>query len=133
MRWIAGLVFIILVAVGVTGWVLWRYPSELYGKWMRGEGWNKYYEIENFRPLLMRPVALEPIPEYKEEYLVESSFNYPVSFNGKTRFFQEYDRSLSKEEVEKEIMTLEQTRKYLEGKTPKKVIVVPNKIVNIVV
>ncbi|MFY9310565.1 MAG: class I tRNA ligase family protein [Bacteroidia bacterium] len=72
-------------------------------------------------------------PECKEEYLVESSFNYPVSFNGKTRFFQEYDRSLSKEEIEKEIMTLEQTQKYLEGKTPKKVIVVPNKIVNIVI
>ena len=56
-----------------------------------------------------------------------------MSFNGKTRFFQEYDRSLSKEDVEKEILTLEQTQKYLEGKAPKKVIVVHNKIVNIVV
>lgn len=72
-------------------------------------------------------------PDAKEEYLVESSFNYPVSFNGKTRFFQEYDLSLSKEDIEKEILKLEQTQKYLEGKTPKKVIVVHNKIVNIVV
>lgn len=78
-------------------------------------------------------ITYAAFPECKEEYLVESSFNYPISFNGKTRFFQEYDRSLTKEEVEKEIMALEQTKKYLEGKTPKKIIVVPNKIVNIVV
>jgi leucyl-tRNA synthetase len=77
-------------------------------------------------------VTYATFPELKEEYLVESSFSYPISFNGKTRFFQEYDRSLSKEEVEKEVMGLEQTHKYLEGKTPKKVIVVHNKIVNIV-
>lgn len=78
-------------------------------------------------------ITYAKFPEYKEEYLVESAFNYPVSFNGKTRFFQEYDLSLSKEEVEKEVLALEQTQKYLEGKTPKKVIVVHNKIVNIVV
>ncbi|MGB3947622.1 MAG: class I tRNA ligase family protein [Bacteroidia bacterium] len=78
-------------------------------------------------------ITYASFPECKEEYLVESSFSYPISFNGKTRFFQEYDRSLSKEEVEKEVMTLEQTKKYLEGKTPKKVIVVHNKIVNIVI
>lgn len=71
-------------------------------------------------------------PEFKEEYLVESAFNYPVSVNGKTKFFQEFDLSLSKEDVEKEVLALEQTQKYLEGKTPKKVIVVHNKIVNIV-
>ncbi|MGZ4049734.1 MAG: hypothetical protein ACXVNN_10250, partial [Bacteroidia bacterium] len=63
----------------------------------------------------------------------ETAFSYPVSFNGKTRFFQEYDLSLTKETIEKEVMTLEQTQKYLEGKTPKKIIVVHNKIVNIVV
>jgi leucyl-tRNA synthetase len=56
-----------------------------------------------------------------------------VSFNGKTRFFQEYDLSLSKEDIEKEVLNLDQTIKYLEGKTPKKIIVVHNKIVNIVV
>jgi leucyl-tRNA synthetase len=72
-------------------------------------------------------------PEVNESYLVESAFNYPVSFNGKTRFFQEYDLSLSKEDIEKEVLNLEQTQKYLEGKTPKKIIVVHNKIVNIVI
>ncbi len=78
-------------------------------------------------------ITYATFPECKEEYLIESSFNYPVSFNGKTRFFQEYDLSLSKEDIEKEVLTLEQTQKYLEGKTPKKIIVVHNKIVNIVV
>jgi leucyl-tRNA synthetase len=78
-------------------------------------------------------ITYASFPECNESYLVESSFNYPVSFNGKTRFFQEYDLSLTKEQVEKEVLTLEQTQKYLEGKTPKKVIVVHNKIVNIVI
>ena len=78
-------------------------------------------------------ITYATFPEFKEEYLVESVFNYPVSFNGKTRFFQEYDLSLSKEDIENAILTLEQTSKYLEGKTPKKIIVVHNKIVNIVV
>ncbi len=78
-------------------------------------------------------VTYATFPIHKEEYLVESAFNYPISFNGKTRFFQEYDLSLSKEDIEKEVLGLEQTQKYLEGKTPKKIIVVHNKIVNIVV
>jgi hypothetical protein len=68
MRWIAALILVIGVALGISAWVFWRYPSSLYMKWMRGEGWNKYYEIENFRPLLLSPVALEAIPEYKEAY-----------------------------------------------------------------
>ncbi|HEY0030745.1 MAG TPA: leucine--tRNA ligase [Bacteroidia bacterium] len=80
-----------------------------------------------------KSITYAEFPEFNESYLVESAFNYPVSFNGKTRFFQEYDLSLSKEQVEKEVLTLEQTQKYLEGKAPKKVIVVHNKIVNIVV
>jgi len=78
-------------------------------------------------------ITYATFPEFKEEYLVESAFNYPVSFNGKTRFFKEYDLSLTKEQIEKEVLALEQTQKYLEGKTPKKIIVVHNKIVNIVI
>jgi leucyl-tRNA synthetase len=78
-------------------------------------------------------ITYAKFPEVNEEYLVESAFNYPVSFNGKTRFYQEYDLSLSKEDVEKEILNNEQTLKYLEGKAPKKVIVVHNRIVNIVI
>ncbi|MCE3280380.1 MAG: leucyl-tRNA synthetase [Bacteroidetes bacterium] len=78
-------------------------------------------------------ITYAEFPKVNEEYLVESAFNYPVSFNGKTRFYQEYDLSLSKEDVEKEILNNEQTQKYLEGKSPKKVIVVHNRIVNIVI
>jgi leucyl-tRNA synthetase len=89
------------------------------------ELWNKFGHTES--------VTFAKWPEYKEEHTVENSFSYPVSFNGKTRFFHELDAALSKEDVEKEVMALEQTQKYLEGKQPKKVIVVPKKIVNIVV
>ena len=74
----------------------------------------------------------QSFPAVNESYLVESSFNYPISFNGKTRFMQELDLSVPKEEVEKIVMAMEKTQQYLEGKTPKKVIVVPGKIVNIV-
>jgi leucyl-tRNA synthetase len=44
----------------------------------------------------------------------------------------EYDLALSKEQIEQEVLSLEQTVKYLEGKTPKKIIIVPGKIINIV-
>ncbi|MFM7023191.1 MAG: leucine--tRNA ligase [Flavobacteriales bacterium] len=80
-----------------------------------------------------KSITFAQYPELKEEYLTESTFKYPVSFNGKTRFFKEFDLSLSKEIVEKEVIGMEETQRYLEGKTPKKVIVVPGKIVNIVV
>jgi len=72
-------------------------------------------------------------PICNENYLVESSFNYPISFNGKVRFTMELPTDMTKEEVEKIAMANEQTLKYLEGKTPKKIIVVPGKIVNIVI
>ena len=72
-------------------------------------------------------------PEFVKDYLVESSFAYPVSFNGKMRFKLELPLGLSKDEVEKEVLSNEQSAKYLEGNTPKKVIVVPGRIVNIVV
>jgi len=72
-------------------------------------------------------------PIYNEEYLVEDSHEYPVSFNGKMRFKMELPMAMSKEDIEKEVMAFEKTIKYLDGKTPKKVIIVPKKIVNIVV
>ncbi|MEG1586459.1 MAG: class I tRNA ligase family protein, partial [Bacteroidales bacterium] len=71
-------------------------------------------------------------PVLNEEYLKESSVNYTVSFNGKARFNLEFAADTSKEEVEKTVLEHENSAKWLEGKTPKKVIVVPNKIVNIV-
>ena len=72
-------------------------------------------------------------PKFNEEHLVENSFAYPVSFNGKMRFKAELPTSMSAAEVEKEVMASEQAQKYLEGKPPKKVIVVPGRIVNVVV
>ena len=71
-------------------------------------------------------------PLCNEEYLKESSFNYPISFNGKVRFTIELPADMSKEDVEKTALANEQTAKYMEGKAPKKIIVVPGKIVNIV-
>lgn len=72
-------------------------------------------------------------PKLNESYLVEDSHRYPVSFNGKTRFQLELPTSLTKEEVEAEVLANEQSQKWLDGKPPKKVIVVPGRIVNIVV
>lgn len=78
-------------------------------------------------------IALANFPEVNEAYLVDDSFNYPVSFNGKMRFTLELAATLTPQEVEAIVMQNENTVKYLEGKQPKKVIVVPKKIVNIVI
>jgi len=78
-------------------------------------------------------ITFAEFPKYEEKHTLETAFNYPVSLNGKTKFFLELDLSLTKEDIEKEVLALDQTLKMLEGKAPKKVIVVPNKIVNIVV
>lgn len=72
-------------------------------------------------------------PVFNEDYLKESSVKYPISFNGKVRFTLELPADMSKEDVEKTALSNEQTQKHLEGKSPKKVIVVPGKIVNIVI
>lgn len=71
-------------------------------------------------------------PVCNEEYLVEANVNYAISFNGKARFNMAVPNGTSKEEVEKMALAHESSAKWMEGKTPKKVIVVPNKIVNIV-
>jgi leucyl-tRNA synthetase len=64
--------------------------------------------------------------------LKESSVKYTVSFNGKVRFTLDFPAGTAKEEVEKTVLANENAQKWMEGKPPKKVIVVPNKIVNIV-
>jgi len=74
----------------------------------------------------------ESYPELNEAYLTESSFSYPVSFNGKMRMKVELPLNLSPAEIESAVMALPDAQKWLEGKTPKKVIIVPGKIVNIV-
>jgi leucyl-tRNA synthetase len=72
-------------------------------------------------------------PQFNEEHMKEANYNYPVSFNGKMRFKLELPTELSPKEVEAEVLAQEQAQKWLEGKDPKKVIVVPGKIVNIVI
>ena len=72
-------------------------------------------------------------PEFNEAYLVEQSVKYVVSFNGKPRFNIEVATGTDKAEVERLALTDEAAAKWLDGKTPKKVIVVPNKIVNVVI
>jgi len=71
-------------------------------------------------------------PVYEEKFLVESTKNYPVSFNGKMRFTMELPMDMSREEIEKNVLNDDRTKIQLDGSTPKKVIVVPGKIVNIV-
>ncbi|HPL06669.1 MAG TPA: leucine--tRNA ligase [Bacteroidales bacterium] len=72
-------------------------------------------------------------PELNEDYLVEDQVTYAVSFNGKTRFMLDVSSEAGKEEVEQLALAHENSQKWLEGKTPKKIIVVPGKIVNIVI
>lgn len=72
-------------------------------------------------------------PTFEAKYLKEDSFEYPVSFNGKMRFKLELPIDLTKDEIEKEVLSCKQSQKWIEGKTPKKIIIVPNKIINIVV
>lgn len=72
-------------------------------------------------------------PVFNPEFLVESNFSYPISFNGKVRFSLELPADMSKENIEEHVLNLEKTKQYLEGKTPKKMIVVPGRIVNIVI
>ena len=71
-------------------------------------------------------------PEYKAEYLVENSFEYPVMINGKLRFKQEYALDMDQNVISAHIVTTEGAQKWLEGKAPKKIIVVKGKIINIV-
>ena len=71
-------------------------------------------------------------PIWNEEYLVENEFEYPISINGKVKFKINLSLQLSKEEVEKNVMSSDELGKFMQG-TPKKIIVVPGRIVNIVV
>jgi leucyl-tRNA synthetase len=73
-----------------------------------------------------------PFPEFNESFLVEEAKNYPVSFNGKMRFTLSLSLTLDKEAIQKAVLDDLRTQEYLEGKAPKKWIIVPNKIINIV-
>lgn len=80
-----------------------------------------------------KSIAFAPFPLVNEGFLIDDSINYPVSVNGKLKFTLELPATLTKEEVEVEVMKNEQTIKLLAGQQPKKVIVVHKKIVNMVV
>ena len=78
-------------------------------------------------------VTVASWPKFEAAHLVESDFDYPVSFNGKMRFKISLPVTMGKEEIEKALFEHEKTAHYLSGKDPKKVIVVPKRIINVVV
>lgn len=88
------------------------------------ELWNRLGNKES--------ISSAKFPEYNAAYTVEDSFEYPVSFNGKLRFKLTLSRGLTVKEIEEAVMADENTSKYLAGGSVKKVIIVPNKIINIV-
>lgn len=78
-------------------------------------------------------ISTASYPVHNEDYLTENNFEYPVSFNGKMRFKISLPVNMPKEEIEKAALKAEEAQKWTEEKTVKKVIVVPNRIINIVV
>ena len=77
-------------------------------------------------------VAYAPYPVHEDKYLQEDSKEYPVSFNGKVRFKRAFATTMTPAEIEQAILADPQTAEQLQGNTPKKVIVVPNRIINVV-
>jgi len=77
-------------------------------------------------------ISTADFPVFEAKHLIESAKNYPISFNGKMRFTLELPLDLSKEEIEKAVLENEKTQEQLQGRIPKKIIIVPGKIVNIV-
>ncbi|MDR1055631.1 MAG: leucine--tRNA ligase [Prevotellaceae bacterium] len=78
-------------------------------------------------------IIIQSFPQLNKAYLVENSFEYPVSFNGKTRFKKEFQLGIDNSEIEKAILADPNTQKHMDGKSPKKIIIVQGKIINIVV
>ncbi|MEK6480700.1 class I tRNA ligase family protein [Catalinimonas sp. 4WD22] len=78
-------------------------------------------------------VINESFPQFEEKYLIEASHEYPISVNGKVRAKMQFALDMPKEDIEKEVLAAEQIQKWTQGKPPKRVIIVPKKIVNIVV
>ena len=95
-----------------------------YAPHIAEELWSKLGHSES--------IATAPFPKFEEKYIKESDKEYPISFNGKMKFTMQLSLDLSKDEIEAAVMAHEKTQQQLAGRTPKKVIVVPGKIVNIV-
>ena len=72
-------------------------------------------------------------PEFNKEFIAENTFNYPVSFNGKMRFKLELPVDMPKAEIEKVVLEAKEAQKWIACKTPRKIIVVPGRIINIVI
>lgn len=95
-----------------------------YAPHIAEELWEKLGHTES--------ISRVPFPRFNPEYLVESNKEYPVSFNGKMRFTMNLPLDLTVAEIEEIVMKDERTIKQLDGATPKKVIIVPGKIINLV-
>ena len=78
-------------------------------------------------------ISKELYPEYNKEYLKEDTFEYPVSFNGKLRFKVELPLDMENEDIEKTVLEHNNAERWLAGKQVKKVIIVKNKIINVVI
>lgn len=74
----------------------------------------------------------QSFPELEEKYLIETTFNYPISFNGKMRFLREYSLELDSEALKQKALSDEESKKYIGDKKVVKVIAIPKKIINIV-
>ncbi|MBE50589.1 MAG: leucine--tRNA ligase [Flavobacteriales bacterium] len=72
-------------------------------------------------------------PLFDESYIIEEEYEYPISFNGKTRFKISLSLQLTKDQIKSKVLNHEKTINFLEGKVPKKTIIIPNRIVNFVV
>lgn len=96
-----------------------------YAPHIAEELWSKLGNAES--------ITKASFPTFNPDFLVEANFEYPVSFNGKMRFSISLPTEMGKADIEAAVLADEQSAKYLEGKAPKRVIVVPGRIVNIVV
>ena len=95
-----------------------------YAPHIAEELWEKLGNTES--------ISTAPFPIFEPQYLVESSKNYPVSFNGKMRFTMELPLDMTKDNIEKVVLAHQKTQAQLAGRVPKKIIIVPGKIINIV-
>jgi leucyl-tRNA synthetase len=77
-------------------------------------------------------ISTAAYPQWKQEYMTESEFEYPISINGKMRAKINFPMDMPAADIEKQVLANEIVQKWLEGKAPKKIIVVPNRIVNVV-
>jgi leucyl-tRNA synthetase len=92
---------------------------------MAEELWSVYGKTE--------VLAYEPWPIVDESLLKEDTFEYPVSFNGKTRYLKELPVDMPNDEIEKAVLADERTLRWLEGKAVRKFIIDSNRIINVVI